>query len=438
MAWERQLRAALTEPAYGLAALRVAVVAILLISPELRAAPALARTPGLLLASPEGLGWLTHRQFSPQLVTGVQALAFSAGATALLGYWSRLSCGVLALAATFLLSFTERAGATWHGMHLLWLLALLAVSRSGDVWSLDAWGLRAPAASLAYGVPLCTARLLLGAVYFFPGLHKLLSAGVGWASAENVTAILYSKWFQHGRLPPVRIDAVPSLLAVGGVLVLVFELSFWLWALIPQTRLLALVAGLGFHAATQLFFFIRFPSLWVCYVVLLPWQRAFARYTWAIPGRVPGGTGWPWPSVVVGAALLLGAGVAGARGQTQAFPFACYPTFEGRFSRSAPDLLVELVAPDGGNVRLTRQRREPRSQGEWGQVYWLLGAYGGMATDAQLRQFAVRQARTATQRQALEKARTLRFYGAQYSTEPRNWGKPPERVRLLRELPGAG
>lgn len=435
MASARQLRSALTEPAYGLAALRVAVVAILLISPEMRAAPALAREPGWLLASPEGLGWLARWQFSPQLVGGVQALAFSAGATALLGYWSRLSCGVLALAATFLLSFTERAGATWHGMHLLWLLGLLAVSRCGDVWSLDAWGLRVPSASLAYGVPLCGARLLLGAVYFFPGLHKLMSAGLAWGSAENVTAILYSKWFQHGRLPPLRIDAAPSLLVVGGVLVLLFELSFWLLALVPQTRLLALLAGLAFHAATQVFFFIRFPSIWVCYVVLLPWQRAFARYVWAIPGRVPGGTGWPWPSVAVGAALLVGAGVAGARGQTQGFPFACYPTFEGRFPRSAPDLLVELVRPDGGRVQLTRARREPRSQGEWGQVYWLLGAYGGVPTDAQLRQFAAREARTAAQRGGLAQARSLRFYVAQYSTEPRNWGKPPERVRLLRELP---
>jgi len=434
MSWERRLRVALTEPAYGLAALRVAVVAILLISPELRAAPTLARTPSLLVASPPGLGWMARWHFSPGLVSGVQALAFSAGATALLGYWSRLSCGVLALTAAFLLSFTERVGATWHGMHLLWLLALLAVSRSGDVWSLDAWGLRAPPASLAYGVPLCAARLLLGAVYFFPGLHKLLSAGLAWGSAENVTAILYSKWFQHGRLPLVRIDETPWLLGVGGVLVLAFELSFWLWALIPQTRLLALGAGLIFHAATQMFFFIRFPSLWVCYVVLLPWQRAFARYVWAIPGRARDDSAWPWPSLLVSAALLLGVSVAGARGRTQGFPFACYPTFEGRFTRAAPDLLVELVTAEGGTVQLRRRRGEPRSQAEWGQVYWLLGAYGGRSSDAQLRQFAARQARTAAQRDALARARSLRFYAAQYSTEPGRWGQPPVSLRLLREL----
>jgi len=438
MAWQRRLRSALTEPAYGVSALRIAVVIILLISPEMRAAPALAKAPELLLATPRGLGWLARWHFSPQLVSGVQALAFSAGATALLGYWSRLSCGVLALTATFLLSFTERAGATWHGMHLLWLLALLAVSRCGDVWSLDAWGLRTPAASLAYGVPLCGARLLLGAVYFFPGLHKLMSAGLAWGSAENVTAILHSKWFQHGRLPPWRIDQAPWLLALGGALVLAFELSFWLLALIGRTRLLALAGGLLFHAATQLFFFIRFPSLWACYVVLLPWQRTFARYSWAIPGRAPGGTGWPWPSVLVAAGLLLGAGAAGFRGQTQGFPFACYPTFEGRFSRSAPDLLVELVDPEGGTVRLTRPRGEPRSQAEWGQVYWLLGAYGGSPNERQLRQFAARQARTAAQRGALASARRLRFYAAKYSTDPERWGKPPLRLRLVRELPGAG
>jgi len=65
MAWETRLRAWLTEPAYGLAALRIAVVGILLLSPELRHAPELARSPELLIASPEGLGWLAGVRFAP-------------------------------------------------------------------------------------------------------------------------------------------------------------------------------------------------------------------------------------------------------------------------------------------------------------------------------------------------------------------------------------
>lgn len=433
MVWDTRLRTAFTEPPYGLAALRVAVVAILLVTPELGAARYLSRAPELLVSAPEGLGWAADLSFSPRLVDAAYALTLLAGATALLGYWARLSCGVLAFLATFLLSFAERTGAVVHGMHLLWLLGLLAASRCADVWALDAWGKRAAPASPRYGVPLCAARLLLGAVYLFPGLHQLAGAGLGWASPENLTAVLYAQWFQHGRVPSVRIDTHPSWLAIGGALVLVFELSFWLLALIRATRLVALAMGLAFHAATQLCLFVSFPSLWVCYVILVPWQRGFLRrFTWSLPGVAR----WPWASAVAGTLLLLAAVVQGARGQTQAYPFACYPTFAGLSAKVAPDLLVEIVEPEGNVVRLSRDPRRQRSQQQWGQVHWLLGAYGGTPTDEQFRQFARRRARSESTAAQLRRASALRFFVAEYSTIPSDRGKPPLRLRLLRQLAG--
>jgi hypothetical protein len=431
MASEMRIRRALSEPAYGLAALRIVVVAMLLITPELREAPALAAAPERLVAAPEGLGWLADFRFSPTLVLGMRLLAYSAGACALLGYWSRLSCAVLALAATFLLSFAERVGATLHAMHMLWLLALLAASRSGDVWSLDAWGRAAPAPSITYGVPLCAARALLGVVYFFPGLHKLLSGGLEWGSAANVSAIMYGKWFQHGQLPELRIDHYPVLLAIGGLGVLLFELSFIVLVLLPKTRLVAFGLGLAFHLSTRLFFFIDFPSLWGCYVVLLPWQRWLGPRTPAPREPV---ANWPRASLVVGGALLLGTSLQGARGQTQAYPFACYPTFEGLMQPVAPDLIVELVAPDGHVSRLERDFGRYRTQQQWGTVYWLLGAYGQQPGDGPLRAFAREQALLRGGQQALDRAQSLRLLAADYSTRPEDWGKPPLGTRVLREL----
>jgi hypothetical protein len=433
MARERRLRAWLSEPAYGLAALRIAVVGILLVTPELRQAPELSRSPRLLVASPEGLGWLEGVHFAPDLVSGLRVVAFSAGATALLGYWTRLSCALLAASATFLLSFSERVGAPLHGMHMLWLVALLAASRAGDVWSLDAWGEAPPTPSPVYGVPLCFARALLGVVYLFPGVHKLLSSGLAWASASNLTAIMHDKWFQHGRLPAIRFDQHPQLLGVAGALVLSFELSFIVLALVRRTRLLALGAGLAFHAATQLGFFIAFPSLWACYVVLLPWPRSFAK-RWIVERDAPSALRWPWPSVAVGALLLVGSVQAGVRGQTRGYPFACYPTFAGIFPHVAPDLVVELVGADGKALRLERNFARPRSQQEWGRVYWLLGAYGGVATDEQLLRWARERAAAAGQSTAFERAMRLRFLLARYATQPSRWGEPPVAVRLLREL----
>ncbi len=428
------LRAALTEPAYGLAALRIAVVGILLITPELHAAPSLAATPERLVASPEGLGWLGGFHFTPELVTGVRVVAFSAGATALLGYWSRLSCAVLGLAATFLISFSQRAGAVLHDMHLLWLLGLLAASPCGDVWSLDAWGHAEPAPAPAYGLPLCFARLLLGVVYLFPGLHKLFRGGLGWGSAEHITAIAHAKWFQHGVLPSIRIDELPSwLLTLGGVSVLLFELSFIVLALVPTTRLIALVLGLAFHLSTQLFLFIGFPSLWICYVVLVPWQRLTARRAPA-PTWTGSGLRLPRASVATGLALFTAAAIAGARGQTQAFPFACYPTFADIPAKVAPDLIVDLVQADGRIVRIERDFSENRTQQEWGHVYSLLGAYGSAGTDQQLGRFAYERSRAVGKGTTLERAASVRLLVASYSTLPSDWGRPPVTIRMLRQL----
>ncbi len=435
MAWEARLRVALAEPAFGLAALRIAVVAVLLVSPELHAAEGLARYPELLVASPEGLGWLSGVRLSPELTGYVRLLAISAGATALLGYWARLSCALLLLSATFLISFAQRTGAALHDMHLLWLLGLLAVSPCADVWSLDAWGKRAPAPSLAYGVPLAAARALLGVVYFFPGLHKLLSGGLDWGAAENVKALLYSKWFQHGQLPAFRLDQLPDwLLTFGGLGVLAFELSFLVLALWPRTRLIALALGVWFHLSTQAFFFIGFWGLLACYVVLVPWQRLLERFGRGRSQPPVWDEAWPRASLLVGGLLLLATVVQGLRGQTQAFPFACYPKFERVAPAVAPDLIVELVERDGRVVRIERDFEQYRSQREWGRIYFLLGAYGAQPSDEQLRHFAIERVTARGEQAALAERAALRVLTADYSTHPSDWGKPPLRVRLLREL----
>ena len=430
------LRAALTEDAFGLAALRIAVVGVLLVSPELHAAKGLAERPELLVATPEGLGLFARRSFSPELVAAVRIVAITVGATALLGYWARLSCAVLSLSAAFLISFSQRTGAALHDMHLLWLLALLATSRCADVWSLDAWGKGMPAASLAYGVPLCLARALLGVVYLFPGLHKLWSGGFSWGAADNVRAILYSKWFQHGHVPALRVDQLPDwLLTAGGTGVLLFELTFVVLALWRPTRLVALGLGLWFHLSTQAFFFIGFWGLLACYVVLIPWRGVYARL---IRGAPPASWRAPvslWPSVLAGTLLLVANGVQGVRGQTQAFPFACYPKFEHVGLMVAPDLMVELARADGSVLRIERDFSHYRTQREWGRVYSLLGAYGARPSDEQLRRFAVERAQARGLGAELARAERVRFYAGEYSTRPEDWGKAPLGVQLLQELP---
>ncbi len=231
-----RLRGALREPPAALALLRIVVPLVILISPELHDAARLARRPEDLAAVPEGLGLIARLPLTEGAVRALTIVAISSATTAMLGYRSRLSMAILTASGLLTFSLSQRLGSVLHDMHLFWMTALLAASRCGDAWSLDAWGTPRPRASMQYGIPLHMARLLLGLVYLFPGVHKLLTSGARWVTAENIIGQMHAKWMQHGALPALRVDQAPALCALGAALVVAFELSFLPLALHPRTR----------------------------------------------------------------------------------------------------------------------------------------------------------------------------------------------------------
>jgi hypothetical protein len=415
---------ALTDAAWPLALLRIVVPGVILVSPELYAARALVESSGRLGFAPEGLGLIAQLPIGPPLARVLLVIALSTAATAILGFWSRASLALLTLSAGLLFSLSQRQGAVLHDMHLFWMTALLAASPCGDTLSLDAWGQPAPLPSRRYGVPLFFARVLLGLVYFFPGLHKLRLSGAGWMTADNVIHQMHAKWLEHGRLPVLRIDHAPLLCALGAVAVVAFELSFLGLAVTSRrTRLLALAGGLAFHLSTQLFFFIPFVSLWACYVALLSTRREERGP--APAQRLP---------IVVGTALCLAVAVQGVRAQTDAWPFACYPTFGHRQGPTIPDIVVELALDDGTTRRVTGREERVRSQEDWGRAFRLSGAYGDTPPELALRVYAreiVLGARVIPDN--IERTRILRV---EVATAPESWSEPPRGGVLVREFTG--
>jgi hypothetical protein len=276
-----------------------------------------------------------------------------------------------------------------------------------------------------YGVPLFFARLFLGLVYFFPGLHKLRVSGLSWMTAENVTNQMHAKWLEHARVPALRVDHVPALLSAGAVLVVVFELTFIglaLWS--RRTRWIALGAGLVFHLSTQLFFFIPFVSLWACYVVLI------ARPGGAVDAEAKADA----KPIIVGVVIALAAIVQGVRGQSDAWPFACYPTFAHVQSATIPDVLVEVTLQGSTVRRLTGREQRTRSQDEWGRAFRLSGAYGDAPPEAALRDHA-RNIVLAAGIAPGDVART-RVYRVEVATAPGSWDDPPRGGVLLTEVSG--
>ncbi|MBX3192007.1 MAG: HTTM domain-containing protein [Labilithrix sp.] len=411
-----------------LAMLRMVVPLVIVVSPELEIAPRLAASPEQLGYVPEGLGLLARAPLTFETARVLQIVAYSSAATAALGFFSRTSMLVLTLSAGWLFSLSQRSGAVLHDMHLFWLTALLAASPCGDAWSLDRWGRASPGPSLRYGVPLAFARVLLGLVYLFPGIHKLRASGLAWISAENVTAHMHAKWLQYATIPLVRVDRAPALCTLGGAFTIAFELSFVALALASRkTRLVAIAAGLVFHFSTQALFFIPFMSLWACYVVLLD-GRWLAK---KIDGNVAPPMNEPMMkrTIVVGTTLVVLALAQGARGKTQAWPFACYPTFEHLQGPTIPDIAIDFTKTDGTVVRLTGRERRARSQAEWGRVFRLSGAYGDRPRDDLLRDHA--RAVAASAGIAAADVASMRVYRVQVRTAPDAWSETPTGGVLL-------
>jgi hypothetical protein len=445
------------EPAEQLAALRVVVPAIVLATHEVRFARELAAAPAAVRLAPEGLGWFAaHVPISPPIALAAQTLCAFSALAAMVGLRARPALAVMTLSAFYLFAIRQLGGAVWHDMHLLWMGALLAASPCDEAWAFDGRRVPIDARSARYGVPLVFARLLLGCIYFFPGVHKLHTSGFAWAISDNLRNQLWWKWAEHGVESPWRVDEVPWLLPAGGLFVLAFELSFPLLVMVRATRPWAAVAGLVFHLLAGTLYRIPFLSLWALYVVLVN-PRSIVDRAMHLLARLRGesrtidsgrlSSTEPPPassrslvvSGAVGIFLLAGATVQGIRGQMRSYPFACYPTFEWIAGTEMPDLLIEVESPDGrwSVVPHARDRRGYRAQYEWGQI-WSLAAVTSPLDVPRLRAYVAATFRSEGARGIVRDAVRARCYRAFVSVVPERRAEPPRRSALLAEftLPG--
>jgi hypothetical protein len=429
------------EPPHALAALRIVVPAVILLSPELREGVRAASLDRALWIVPEGLhAFVDMVPVGPALATGVEVVTVFAALLAIAGVRARPALAVLAVGAFYLFSLAQLTGSVLHDMHLLWFSALLAASPCDHAWAFDARG--ATEVRRSYAVPLGFARALLGCVYVFPGIHKLGAQGLSWALSDNLRNQLYWKWAEHGEVPSLRLDHAPWLLKGGGLFVLGFELLAPILFLVPRTRVVGAILGVAFHLSAQAVFRIPFLSLWACYVVLVDvrpveaWLRELVRRP-AKEGASVRPERSSVPSWVVGALLLAGVIVQGARGQTQSYPFACYPTFEHDPGTELPDLRLVATFADGTEREVVHARDAAgrRTQRQWG-VVWGLAGVTAPRSEARLRAYYTLLAKAEPQATALRGAISVRFLRAYRSVRPEERDAPPvSEVELLRFTP---
>ena len=269
------------------AIVRIVVFSALLLQENYARTLRFTHLPKVLQLPP--LGWAPILKLLPVNadVVAIFYWVFAAACiAAILGLFTRFSCLLAALLAIYVLGIPQLYGKVNHYHHLVWFALILGFSRCGDSLSLDSifatmkradeGEIEAPAASIAYGLPLRFMMAALALVYFFPGTWKLARGGWDWIFSDNLRIQMFQKWAEFGNWTPwLRIDHFPRLTMVFALLAVSFEVSFGLLILWPRLRPLAALAGLAFHNGIGIMMRIPFLSLQFMYVIFVDWKGLF-------------------------------------------------------------------------------------------------------------------------------------------------------------------
>jgi predicted DCC family thiol-disulfide oxidoreductase YuxK len=273
---------------YNLALFRIVLFSCVLLSLDVDGLIWYSRVPVELRFPPFGMSRvLSVVPVTPALVHDVAVLFIFFSLLGLLGWFARLSSLAAALCGIYAWGTPQLFGKIDHVYHvLIWFMIILSASDCADVLSIDAIGKafreadqgRLPnnGVSRKYGLPLRFIWLLMGIIYFFPGLWKLL-AGWRWEFSDSLKYRLYEKWFILGWVPSFRIDQHPWLLRLSAFATVSFELTFVFMIFFPWARWVAVAGGVFFHFMTNFFMRITFYQLQVCLVSFIDWAGIFVR-----------------------------------------------------------------------------------------------------------------------------------------------------------------
>jgi hypothetical protein len=270
-AWDRFWFA--PETARNLAAARIVLAAQALWILLSRDIPALSALPAPFWTDvPASARWrFLIGEGHPGLERALQAVAVAALVSVLLGVAARASCLVAALILYHLapLETLFYTPSPWAKGLTLPVLGLLTLSLSPCADVLRVGGRRTNITGGAeHGWPLRLTQLFACQPYLFSGIAKLQSAGLGWASAENMRAwlLLANQDDQLAvfRAPGLWLADRPALCAAMGALGLAMDLGFILVLFSRRSRWVLLPAAVLFHAAilvTQNYAFLSAPLL---------------------------------------------------------------------------------------------------------------------------------------------------------------------------------
>ena len=300
---------------------------------------------------------------NPHLIQGAYVVFLVSAVLALIGLWTRVSVPLAAAGAFYLMTIPQLFGKINHDHHLILFATLLAFSPCGDALSVDALlsrrkGTAVPILqrSTKYAAPLNAIIVLMGIIYFFPGVWKVARNGFDWFSSSNMQNLIGTKLLEA---KPNALQSwvlhQPGLLFLASIGTILFEVGWIFLAVNKRSRPFLVVLGLAFHNTTGLLMNIFFPPLQICYVVLVDWGHVYGWLAQRL-GRVVerdrvsathlvSKMSLPFKTATAG---IIAAMVIAGMGHAQAgWPIACYPTFDTPDSATLREVSLQATATNG-------------------------------------------------------------------------------------------
>jgi Vitamin K-dependent gamma-carboxylase len=418
---------------------------------------------------------------TPDIVQKAMILFIVFSFLAMVGCFARAASFFAAICGIYVLGIPEFYGEVAHNNHLIWFMLILSASRCSDVLSIDSiWKAfreadqgRIPRNknSEEYALPLRFIWLLMGEIYFFPGIFKASLPNVSWAFSDNLKYQLYNQWFERGGwLPFFRIDQHPLLYKMCGLGVIIFELTFIFLVLFPALRYIAAISGILFHNMTRLFMKVGFFDLQICYVSFINWAVIFVKIGKRVfkeprPVRYEGGSksyrrkmavlakfdiferitfaGHAQPFQkpsgdqrilkLAGFTLLLINAFFGFRGITSGWPFTSYPNFARIVSGARIDTITSYGVM--GNREEVIGLNTLRQSMDYAKFTGMIDSILAVPDEGQKRSklktlISVMKAQGID----LRDYSRIRFYKTTYSTRPGQANDPPISRKLLTEI----
>jgi predicted DCC family thiol-disulfide oxidoreductase YuxK len=226
---------------------------------------------------------------SPGAFANLQLIWRAALVLGCVGLFTRLATAVSFVLSLYILGLPNNFGTLYHYDTIVVLaMAVLAASRCGDAWSVDALVRRArhpaaapPAASGEYRWPLQLIRVVMALTFFAAGVAKIRHGGLEWVLSDNMAIMLVQHHYHIANadpLLPLGLTIAQSvwLASILAAVSMLGEAAFPAALFSRHARAVLVPSIFGMQVGIRVLLGPTFNQYLICNLFWMPWRRVGA------------------------------------------------------------------------------------------------------------------------------------------------------------------